>query len=46
MNVRNMIAGFILVVALMASATGVSAAEQSDQGLPYTGPDRPVMTTG
>ena len=44
MNVRKIIS-FILAVALMASAAGVSAAEQSGQGRPYTGPDTPVMTT-
>jgi hypothetical protein len=44
MNVRT-ITTFILAVALMASAGGVCAAEQSGQGHPYTGPDTPVMTT-
>jgi hypothetical protein len=44
MNVRT-ITSFILAVALMASAAGVCAAEQSGQGRPYTGPDTPVMTT-
>jgi hypothetical protein len=44
MNVRT-IAGFILAVALMASAGGVYAAEQAGQRIPYTGPDTPVMTT-
>jgi hypothetical protein len=46
MNVRT-ITRFILAVALMASAAGVCAAEQSGQGgrYPYTGPDTPVMTT-
>ena len=45
MNVRAIIS-FILAVALMASAAGVCATEQSGQGSPYTGPDTPVMTTG
>jgi hypothetical protein len=49
MNVRTittfiLAVGFILAVALMASAAGVHAAEQSGQGDPYTGPDTPVMT--
>ena len=44
MNVRT-ITSFILAVALMTSAAGVCAAEQSGQGNPYTGPDTPVMTT-
>jgi hypothetical protein len=46
MNVR-IITRFILAVALMASAAGVCAAEQSGQDgrYPYTGPDTPVMTT-
>ena len=44
MNVRT-IATLILAIALMASAAGVSAAEQSGQGRPYTGPDTPVMTS-
>jgi hypothetical protein len=44
MNVRT-ITGFILAVALMASAGGAYAAEQAGQGGPYTGPDTPVMTT-
>jgi len=44
MNVRA-ITGFILAVALMASAAGVYAAEQAGQGSAYTGPDTPVMTT-
>jgi hypothetical protein len=39
------IISFILAVALMASAAGVCAAEQSGSS-PYTGPDTPVMTTG
>jgi hypothetical protein len=49
MNVRTITSfilavGFILAVALMASAAGVYAAEQSGHGDPYTGPDTPVMT--
>ena len=44
MNVRA-ITGFILAVALMASGGGVYATEQAGQGMPYTGPDTPVMTT-
>ena len=44
MNVRT-ITTFILAVALMASAAGVCAAEQSGQGRPYTGSDTPVMTS-
>ena len=44
MNVRT-ITTFILAVALMASAAGVCAAEQSGEGRPYTGPDTPVMTS-
>jgi hypothetical protein len=44
MNVRT-ITSFILAVALMASAGGVYPAEQSGQGIPYTGPDTPVTTT-
>ncbi len=42
MNVRT-IANLILAVALIVSAVGVSAAEQSGQGYPYTGPNTPVM---
>ena len=37
--------GFILAFALMACADSVYAAEQAGQSSPYTGPDRPVMTT-
>ena len=44
MNVRT-ITAFILAVTLMASAAGVCAVEQSDQGRSYTGPDTPVMTS-
>jgi hypothetical protein len=44
MNVRT-ITTVILAVALMASAAGVCAAEQSGQGYPYTGPNTPVMTS-
>jgi hypothetical protein len=44
MNVRT-ITTLILAVALMASAAGVCAAEQSGQGSPYTGPDTPIMTS-
>jgi hypothetical protein len=44
MNVRTT-TGFILAVALMASACGAYAAEQAGQRSPYTGPDTPVMTT-
>ena len=44
MNVHTT-TSFILAVALMASAAGVCAAEQSDPGRPYTGPDTPVMTS-
>ena len=46
MNVRT-ITSLILAVALMASAAGVCAAEQSGQGgrYPYTGPNTPVMTS-
>jgi hypothetical protein len=44
MNVRT-ITTLILAVALMVSAAGVCAAEQSGQGRPYTGPDTPVMTS-
>jgi hypothetical protein len=44
MNVPTIIS-FILAVALMASAAGVCATEQSGSS-PYTGPDTPVMTTG
>jgi hypothetical protein len=43
MNVRT-ITSLILAAALMASAAGVCAAEQSGR-YPYTGPDTPVMTT-
>jgi hypothetical protein len=45
MNVRTIIR-IIVAAALMASAAPILAAERSGQGLPYTGPDTPVMTTG
>ena len=44
MNIRT-ITRLVLAVALMASAAGICAAEQSGQGRPYTGPDTPVMTS-
>ena len=44
MDLRT-ITGFVLALALMASAGGVYPAEESGQGSPYTGPDTPVTTT-
>ena len=44
MNLRT-ITGQLIVVALIAPAAGVFAAEPSGQGAPYTGPDQAVMTT-
>ena len=44
MNARA-ITTLILAVALMVSAAGACATEQSGQGRPYTGPDTPVMTS-
>ena len=43
MSVRT-VTSLVLAVALMASAAGLSAGEQSGH-YPYTGPDTPVMTT-
>jgi hypothetical protein len=44
LNVHT-ITGYVLAVALIAPAAGAIAAEQPDQGGPYTGPDDAVMTT-
>ena len=44
MNVRT-ITRLTLAAALIATAGGVFAAENSGQGSPYTGPDQAVITT-
>ena len=44
MNLRTF-TGFIVAVVLMASASGVYAADQAGRGSRYTGPDGPVVTT-
>jgi hypothetical protein len=44
MNVRT-ITSFVLAIALMAPVAGTFAAEQRSKAFPYTGPDKPLMTT-